>query len=206
MLLIRVFTGLVLANCLLGYNVHADDLRSAAGKAVECRSITDPLERLACLDAAAEDLSSNLENIPEPAPSANEDVAIATPVLPEEPKTPTWAQAPESEAADVAETSNAVNEAEEKRPLWARIVPRGKDETRADRMIDITIVRITRNNIGRYFFHTQKDGVWRQTTPVELLPPDFLPAAATITRSAIGSPRLRFVDPDRRAYRVRRVE
>ena len=208
MLLVRSFIGFVLAFCLLGNSVFADDLRSAAGKAVECRSIEDPLERLACLDAAAENLSENLETVPEPVPAPSEDLTIAAPATPEEPNTPTWAQAPEPDVADVAEVSSANNETaeEEKRPLWARIVPRRRNETREDRVIDITIVRITRNNIGRHYFYTENDGVWRQTTPVELRPPGSLPAVATISRSALGSPKLRFEDTGNRAYRVRRVE
>lgn len=205
MLLIRVFTGLVLANCLLGNSVFADDLRSAAGKAVECRSIAEPLERLACLDAAAEDLSSNLENVQEPAPLATEEVIVAAPVLPEEPKAPTWAEAPESEPADIAQASDTTV-AEEKRPLWARIIPGRSNRPKQANFIDVAVVRITRNNVGRHFFHTADDGVWRQLEPEELLPPGFLPAQATITRSTLGSPHLRFVDPDRRSYKVRRVE
>lgn len=219
---------IVLAGVLMGIAsplASADELKNAATKVTECRSIAEDSARLACLDSAALALSAVLESeavaaksedlVPAPAPASE------TPKAPEPPK---WAQAPKSKEAPKPEKSVEPDKLEEPKwrrapepkktpeptatkkrpPLWARVLR--PDDGSDDDLYPVTVVKITRNGAGRVFFYTEGGQVWRQTQVKEVTPPKSLPAGAVIQKSATGNPRFSFDDVPNRSYRVRRVE
>ena len=185
----------------------ADDLRSAATKVSDCRSIEDDAARLTCLDAAALALSLALDAdavvAPAPAPA---------PVA-EAPKEPKWARAPkpkkekakQAAVAAPAPVDEAIPEKERNVPIWARVFGPGDEEEVID-VYEVTVTRITRNNLGRHFFYTSEGQVWRQTVVEPVKAPKSLPADVVIENKMMGAPSLKFVDGPRGGYRVRRVE
>ena len=203
----HIFIGLLLASGMPAGSLMADELRSAAERTAACRTIADPLERLACLDAAAADISRSLD-----APAPVQATAPAAPPVPAVPEEPRWATAPAPppDPAPVQEAASAAASgaaAEDRKPIWARIIPRREPGQKQIESIDVTVTRITRNNIGRYFFYTQDNGVWRQMTATDIDLPRTLPMSATIAKTGLGSsPSIRFADPSKHSYKVRRVE
>lgn len=164
--------------------VGADPLREAAEDAANCRQLRDPDVRLACLDAASEQLAEALgaarqaERGTEATPERPESRVAAEPSAEPEEEVPTWAAAPRHSEAE-----------------------RAKDP----REFEATIVRITRNNVGRHRFYTEDGAIWEQTQLVEVRPPRSLPAVAEFNRKLTGNPTIKF-DVSNRSYRVRRVE
>lgn len=187
----------------------ADDLRAAASKVAECRTIADDSGRLNCLDAAALELSLALEG-PQ-AVTAPE--APPAPVV-EAPKEPEWAKAPEPrrkskrEMAAIAAPepeAEAIPEKEKNVPIWARVFRNNEQEKTEDRYT-VSVTRITRNNVGRHFFHTSEGQVWQQTIVGDVKPPKSLPIDAEIQRRVMGNPVLSFVGGPKGEYTVRRIE
>ena len=139
--------------------------------------------------------------MPEPAPA---------PVA-ELPREPEWAKAPKPKqdvAPTVAETASATDSADAKErrlPIWARVFSPGEDEEQVE-VYEVTVTRITRNNLGRHFFHTSEGQVWRQTVVEPVKPPKSLPIEAKISKELMGAPSLRFKGGPKGSYRVRRVE
>ena len=217
-----------LIGLVLGFvspQAFADELKSAATKVTECRSITDDVLRLACLDAAALALSDVLEGATVSADTADiSSSAAIDPKVTKEPDTPKWAQAPtprttpetkepeepkwrqapEPQKEPEPETSDEEEGRKDRTPLWARVLR--PDDGSDDDLFPITIVRITRNSAGRIFFYTEGGQVWRQTQVRDVTPPKSLPASAVVQRSITGNPKLSFDDVPNRSYRVRRVE
>lgn len=174
--------GLLLSAPALG----ADPLRAAAEDAAKCRTLEDAEARLACFDAASAPLAEALQ-------------AAAGPER----------GTPERESATAAAAASArrpPSEAEEDVPTWAA-APQYTEEDRAEDSseFEATIVRITRNNVGRHRFYTDEGAVWEQTQIVEVRPPRSLPAVAEFKRMLTGNPTIKF-DVSNRAYRVRRIE
>ncbi len=112
-------------------------------------------------------------------PPSEADAKTAAPV-PE----PSWAEAPAPPSPPP--------------PQLAEPVPEAREFT-------ATIVRITRNGVGRHKFYTQDGAVWEQTQIEEIRPPRSLPAVAEFRRRLTGNPTISF-DISNRAYRVRRIE
>ena len=195
----------------VGVSQHAsaDELKDAATKASQCRTISDDTARLACLDAAALALSLALESPSFDAPAIPEP--LQEPVA-EAPKEPEWAKAPEprqkpkKQAAVAAPAPEADAEAEKEKnvPIWARVFLPSEDEE--ENIYAVTVTRITRNNAGRHFFHTNEGQVWRQTVAGKVRPPKSLPAEAKIEQKIMGSPGLSFVGGPTGEYTVRRIE
>ena len=181
--------------------VAADPLRLAAEDAASCRELRDPDVRLACLDAAAHRLAEALGSMDQAGRNAGD--LPDTPDVPDAPNVPAVPDAPDAPAA--VEPSG---EATEHPPNWAAAPqPQQRDDDKAEipRRFEATIVRITRNNVGRHRFYTEDGAVWEQTQIVDVLQPKSLPAVAEIRRKLTGNPTITF-DVSNRSYRVRRIE
>jgi hypothetical protein len=163
--------------------VAADPLRLAAEDAASCRELPDPDVRLACFDAAARRLAEALGSMDQAGHNAG-DLPI-DPVAPDVPAAvepsaeaaedpPNWAAAPQPQHSDV-------------------------DQAEVPRRFEATIVRITRNNVGRHRFYTADGAVWEQTQIVEVRQPRSLPAVAEFRRKLTGNPTIKF-DVSRRSY------
>ena len=169
--------------------VAADPLRPAAEDAASCRELRDPDVRLACFDAAAHRLAEALGSMD---PAGRN--AVELPIGPGAPDAPAAGE-PSGEAA-------------ENPPSWAAAPePEQRDDEKAEmpRRFEATIVRITRNNVGRHRFYTADGAVWEQTQIVEVQQPSSLPAVAEFRRKLTGNPTIKF-DVSSRSYRVRRIE
>lgn len=142
------------------------------------------MERLACFDETAESLAGVLAE-----PVADEA---------ETPAAPGWADAPAVKTPATGAESESV-------PIWARVFPRSDPPDTPDE-IQVTIVRILRNNVGRHFFFTSDGQEWEQVVAEGVRPPEALPAEATISESLFGSPKLTFDAGPTGSYGVRRVE
>jgi hypothetical protein len=188
-------------------SAQATPLTEAARELAECRALSSPAARLACYDATVDALASALE------PAATEQAA--GPVDDPETRSGSVATAATGNADGEEErraepSSGARGESdeagEEARPAWAA-APEKDERSREDsdnRFTD-TIVRITRNNVGRHYFHTEDGAVWMQTQIEDIRPPRSLPAEATFRRKLTGNPTIQF-DVSNRSYRVRRIE
>ena len=193
--------------------VAADPLRLAAEDAASCRELGDPDVRLACFDAAAHRLAETLGSIDQAGRNAGD-----LPISLDAPDAPDAAAAvePSSEAAgdlpigpDTPDTAAAVEpsgEATEHPPNWAS-EPQHREIEKAEipRRFEATIVRITRNNVGRHRFYTEDGAVWEQTQIAEVRPPKSLPAVAEFNRKLTGNPTIKF-DVSSRSYRVKRIK
>lgn len=190
--------------------VAADPLRLAAEDAASCRELRDADVRLACFDAAVHRLAEALGSM-EQAGRIAEDL----PISPDAPATPIAVE-PSSDAADLpispdaSDTPAAVepsSDDSEHAPDWAAAPERHDDAEQAEdpRRFEATIVRITRNNVGRHRFYTADGAVWEQTQLVEVRQPESLPAVAEFRRKLTGNPTIKF-DVSRRTYRVKRIK
>jgi hypothetical protein len=183
--------------------VAADPLRLAAEDAASCRELRDPDVRLACLDAAAHRLAEALGSMDQAGRNAG-DLPIGT----DAPDTPAAVEPP-GIAADHPPDKAAQqpkDEAAQQPPNWAAAPPQREiEEADVPRRFEATIVRITRNNVGRHRFYTADGAVWEQTQIVEVRQPENLPAVAEFSRKLTGNPTIKF-DVSNRSYRVRRIE
>jgi len=172
--------------------VAADPLRLAAEDAASCRELRDSDVRLACLDAAAHRLAEALGSMDQAGRNAGD-----LPIGPDAP-----------DAADAPAAVEPSGEATEHPPNWAAAPqPQDREIEQAEipRRFEATIVRITRNNVGRHRFYTADGAVWEQTQIIEVLQPTDLPAVAEFRRKLTGNPTIKF-DVSNRSYRVRRIE
>lgn len=167
--------------------IAADPLRLAAEDAASCRELRDPDVRLACLDAAAHRLAEALGSMDQAGRNAGD-----LPIGPDAPDAPAAVE-PSGEAT-------------EHPPNWAS-APQHRDIEQAEipRRFEATIVRITRNNVGRHRFYTADGAVWEQTQIAEVRQPRSLPTVAEFRRKLSGNPTIKF-DVSNRSYRVRRIE
>ncbi|MEO0981527.1 MAG: hypothetical protein AAFX03_02615 [Pseudomonadota bacterium] len=187
----------------------ADDLEDAARQAAACRSVDSAVARLDCLDAAAAALDAALN-----APSAAAPAETAEAV-------PDWAAAPESAAP--APTPEPVQSAETPAPTevaeaasagtvpeWAE-APKEPERDEEGKPVEpdrfqVSIVRITVNNVGRHRFYTDDGQIWRQEQIEDFRTPSALPAVAEIRKASTwGPPWLTFEDRGGRV-RVRREQ
>ena len=207
----------------------AQDMRTASEKVVACQTVTDPVERLACFEAAAAELSAVLE-IPvaeAPVPSAPaapsgtpapvvpaapvEQAAVTPPVAPV--TTPAPAATAEVAATDApvqqaaADTADTADAPTSRLPSW---IPRvtfggGRDVEKEPDEFATQLTRIQVNRLGRHFFTTAEGHVWRQKSPEEIRAPKTLPADVVIYQNITGGLRLKIVETNR-SYPVRRAE
>jgi hypothetical protein len=128
------------------------------------------------------------------------------PIGPNAADAPVAAVAPDaSDAPAAVEPSGG---ATEQPPNWAAAPePQQREIEQAEmpRRFEASIVRITRNNVGRHRFYTEDGAVWEQTQIVEVIQPESLPAVAEFRRKLTGNPTIKF-DVSNRSYRVRRIE
>lgn len=167
--------------------IAADPLRLAAEDAASCRELRDPDVRLACLDAAAHRLAEALGSMDQAGRNAGD-----LPIGPDAPDAPAAVE-PSGEAT-------------EHPPNWAS-APQQRDiePVELPRRFEASIVRITRNNVGRHRFYTADGAVWEQTQIAEVRQPKSLPTVAEFRRKLFGNPTIKF-DVSNRSYRVRRIE
>ena len=189
---------------------HADPVRDAALKTVDCKDLVVPEERLACFDRSVTALSDALATAPMSRAGetmaqfespANGDSGAAAPAT-----TATQTAALAGGVQDAAPGAGSISPAV--KPSWAAAPePRATPDEQAEEptMFTAKIVRITRNGVGRYKFYTDDGAVWEQTQIVEIRPPRSLPAEAEIRQRLTGSPTIKF-DVSNQAYRVRRIE
>lgn len=201
----------------------AQDMRTASEKVVACQTVIDPVERLACFEAAASELSALLETpIAEAPASSPSPVAPAVPAAPVEqavvsaPAAPVQAPAPAvtatAESGDApiqqAATTTDTDDAPRSRlPSWIPRVTFGGDRD-VEKEPDEFATKLTRiqvNRLGRHFFTTAEGHVWRQKSPEEIRAPKTLPADVVIYQNITGGLRLKIVETNR-SYPVRRVE
>lgn len=205
--------------------VAADPLRLAAEDAASCRELREPDVRLACFDAAANRLAEALGPMDQAGrnagdlpigPDAPDAPAAPAAVEPsgeaaEHPPEPSGeaAEHPPEPSGEAAEhPPEPLGEAAEEQPNWAAAPepqPSDIEQAEAPRRFEATIVRITRNNVGRHRFYTADGAVWEQTQIAEVRAPKSLPAVAEFRRRLTGSPTIKF-DVSSRSYRVRRIE
>ena len=167
--------------------VAADPLRLAAEDVTSCRDLRDPDVRLACFDSSANRLAEALGSMDQAGRNA-----VDLPIGPDAPDAPAAVE-PSGEAT-------------EHPPNWAS-APQQADIEKAEipRRFEATIIRITRNNVGRHRFYADDGAVWEQTQIAEVLQPRSLPTVAEFRRKLTGNPTIKF-DVSNRSYRVRRIE
>lgn len=209
----RAAIAILLGSIIVSANaVAADPLRLAAEDAASCLELRDSDVRLACLDAAADRLAEALASMDQAAidqgsmdqGSVDQSGRNATelPISPDAPDVAAAVELP-GEAAD-----HPPGEAAQQPPSWAAAPePQHRDIEQAEvpPRFEATIVRITRNNVGRHRFYTADGAVWEQTQIVEVRQPKSLPAVAEFRRKLTGNPTIKF-DVSNRSYRVRRIE
>ena len=190
--------------------VASDPLRLAAEDAASCREVRDPEVRLACLDAAADRLAEALDSSEQAGRGAAD-----LPVSPDAPATPV-ADGSSSDAADLPISPDAPDaptaveppsDASEQPPDWAAAPEQHDDAEPGEdpERFEATIVRITRNNVGRHRFYTADGAIWEQTQLVDVRQPESLPAVAEFRRKLTGNPTIKF-DVSSRTYRVKRIK
>lgn len=196
--------------------VYAQDLRSASEGVVACQSVEDTAERLACFEAAAQQLSTALA-LPQPqivqAPTAASATgAVTAPIQQATTSTTTTAAAPvQMASAETAPSAESPPTGPPKRRLLPSWVPTvslsigGGDSVEEPDFFDTEITRIQRNKIGRHFFTTSDGQVWRQIQIEKIRAPATLPANATLRQTLSGSIRLE-IEENGRSYPVNRVE
>jgi hypothetical protein len=207
----------------------AQDMRSASEKVVACQTVIDPVERLACFETAAAELSTLLETpIAEaPAPSVPvtpttapapavptapvEQAVVTTPAAPVPAPAPTVTATAESTDAPIQQAEATTTDADDgprsRLPSW---IPRvtfggGRDVEKEPDEFATQLTRIQVNRLGRHFFTTAEGHVWRQKSPEDIRAPKDLPADVVIYQNITGGLRLKIVETNR-SYPVRRVE
>lgn len=189
---------------------HADAVRDAALKTVDCQDLVDPQARLECFDRSVTALSdalgtpavtgvgeamAEIETRVNNANATDEASVAASQMV---------ALAEETPTAAAGTSAKSIEEA----PSWATAPapqPTREELAQEPSMFIATIVRITRNGVGRHKFYTDDGAVWEQTQIVEIRPPSSLPAEAEIRQRLTGNPTIKF-DVSNQAYRVRRIE
>jgi hypothetical protein len=198
-------------------SMSAQDMRSASEKVVACQTVEDSLERLACFEAAATELSTILAT---PAPVQSAAAKPEVPIIPAapvesvqqaavepsvEPASADAAQAPIQQAAVDTEESSDVPRS--RLPSWIPRITFGSDrevEKEPDEF-KTTLTRIQRNKLGRHFFTTAEGHVWRQIQIEEVRAPKSLPAEVILSQNIMGGLRIKIVESNR-SYGVLRVE
>ena len=217
-----IAAGLLLGSPLVSFQAHAQDAGLEA--LLACQAIADNTERLKCLDVATRRLAGEEPAEAEtPAPAAaptpaapppDDDIIRLKPadddiirlersaIAAERAALAAEREALEAEKAKLAEAQEA-DEAESRLPIWARLRRENLNREEVPDEFEVSVVRITRNNIGRHFFYTEEGYVWEQSELVDFRPPAGLPSSARIKRGVFGSQRIIFDDRQASSPRVR---
>jgi hypothetical protein len=224
-MLIRLLAlGAVFTIAVISATAQETELNTAAERTAACLKVEDAGERLACFEEAAQGLSSALETqtpaapLPPqptgtPAAEVTANSASAADASQQqsaegattEGELPEWAAAPEPKPAPAPRATAESDAGDSDLPIWARVFSREDDADKPD-AINVSVVRILRNNAGRHFFIMADGQEWEQTMADPVRPPSSLPAEATIEEALIGNPRLTFDEGPSGAYKVRRTK
>ncbi len=219
---------LMLGSMLTTSAISADEtLLEAVKSTTDCRTITDPQQRLDCFDKSVKQLadlvlqegtSQEMVNAPRQSDKqlaeqvTQTDAPVATSAQADERAEPVVAKtntrSTSSDDSEVKATEPSEISTDDGLPLWAA-APQFTREEKAQETrdsFDATIVRITRNSLGKHRFYTEDGAVWEQTQKVKVVPPRSLPTVAEFRQRATGSPTIKFADVSNRSYRVRRVK
>lgn len=191
----------------------AQDMRSASEKVVACQDVADSVERLACFEAAALELSVALAAPIPPVASAATAPGVQA-AAPSEAQVTQSVSTPTASAAAAApiqqastDTSAETDAPQSSLPSWIPRITFGSDrdvEKEPDEF-ETKLTRIQVNKIGRHFFTTAEGHVWKQKSPEDIRAPSTLPADVVIYQNITGGLRLKIVETNR-SYPVRRVE
>lgn len=193
----------------------AQDVRAASERVVACQDVEDSLERLACFETAASELSAVL-SLPEPqVASSAETIQPSAPVAPAEQTVVAETVAPSAPGVAVTsdtpvQQASATTEPQAPRatlPSWIPRVTFGRDRD-VEREPDEYRTQITRiqvNNIGRHFFTTADGHVWKQSQPGKIRAPKTLPAEVILSQNVMGGLQIK-IEETSRVYSVQRVE
>lgn len=188
--------------------VNANPLTEGASDVAECRELSNPTVRLACYDAAAELLARALESS-ELSAAASAGSASSSESASSTSSQSSSAQGSKQQAAAsgrISDRADTPGDRENDTPEWAAAPSRAEeDRSEQPNNFTATIVRITKNNLGRHYFHTDDGAVWMQTQIERIREPRSLPAQAEFQKKLTGNPTIKF-DISNRSYRVRRVE
>lgn len=215
-----VATGLILSTPFVTFQAEAQDVGLEA--LLACQAITDNAERLKCLDNATRRLAGEepVEETTTPSPAApaqqnpaDDVIRLNRPdddiirlersaIAAERAALAAEREALAAERAELAEAQEA-EEAESRLPIWARVRRESVNGEEVPDEFEVSVVKITRNNIGRHFFYTDDGHVWEQVELADFRPPSGLPSSARVRRGAFGSQRLIFDDGRASAPRVR---
>ncbi len=184
--------------------VFAQDLRSASENVVACQSVEDTAERLACFEAAAQQLSTALA-VPPPQivqapPATSSAAAVSAPVQ----------QATTSTGAPVQQASTETTEPPSNGSILPSWLPRVSFGTQRDveqepDEFETQLTRIQRNKLGRHFFTTAEGHVWRQMQIEDIKAPSTLPSNVILYKNWTGSIKIKILETNR-SYSVLRVE
>lgn len=200
--------GLGLAAAFMAGSAPAETLSDAQNQVVACRDIADAQERLACYDSAADALSVAVDIAAQQAIDAPLSTADASSAA---------GASSGASAASGASMAAAEADPDEKLPFWARLPLNLKKEREEQRKIDkqtgensnvieVTVVSIQRNKIGRHFIELSDGQVWRQLDAGGIRVPSKLPAGGKIRKSLLGSPWFEFDEHPHQDFKVKRIE
>lgn len=190
--------------------VYAQDLRTASEGVVACQSVEDTAERLACFEAAAQQLSTALA-LPEPqivqAPAVaatSATPAVTSPIQQAESTTTATGEAP------IQQASTEVREPPSRGSILPSWIPRvsfgsGEDAEKEPDEFATQLTRIQRNKLGRHFFTTAEGHVWRQIGIESIEAPSSLPADVILYQNITGGLRMKILETNR-SYSILRIE
>ena len=185
-------------------SAHAQDAEedAAIDAAIACRDISDPLQRLACLDAAAETLA--VTRIIREGDEEEEGGSNAEPILEE-------SFGLSSDDATEAETKrSATKPTETVEEFGSEFFPdeQRKREDRKLKSITSNVTEVRINKLGKVTVTLENGQVWRQLSSdnksIRFYGKDRL-YSATVKRSRFGN-YLMTVDQLKRTIRVRRIK
>jgi len=187
----------------------AQDVRSASEGVVACQSLTDPMEKLACYEAAAAQVEQALAEPAQapvaapPAPAETAAVATVAPAASEPQPVQVASAAPAEEAPETAEKRRIL-------PSWIPSVSlnfgSGEDRVKEPNEFTVSVTRIQRNRVGRHFFTTSDGHVWKQVEAEDIVALTKLPAGAEIRKAFAGAIRIHFDEDPKHGYGIVRVE
>jgi len=186
----KFMAGAALAACF-GAPALAD-ITGAAEGVLACREVEGDMAKLACYEAAAGVLETALAHAPVAA--AAETAATPEPVDPAlaaEAKLPIWARL--SLGAQEEQAKARRQNSDEEQPA----------ETKE---LEVTVVKIVRNNVGRHYLYFSDGQVWKQSRPEKLEAPSSLPAPATMRRALTGNPWFQFDEHPSSDFKITRVK
>ena len=149
---------------------------------VACRSLEDDGAKLACYETAAASLEASLGTAPEEAAEPIDPTILA------DAKLPIRARLSRSAQEDLARKADK------------------KDRPPQDKELEVMVVKIVRNNVGRHFLTFDNGQVWRESRPEEIDPPSALPAPGRMRSALTGNPWSEFDEHPHDDFKIVRVK